>query len=436
MTANSPPPRLRQRVLSSGGWSLARTAITATTQFATLIVLLRLLDTEDFGELSVVMVVLTLTQAFTQTGVDLALVRERGDISRYLNPFFSLQVMRGFALGAIVALFAWPMAIWQETPILAEYLLLASLVPVLEGFRGVSALTYLRNLEQKVPTIVEGTCAILSLISLTLLALWLRSPWAVLINQLFATGLRSFSYHLVGTRAHFSRNIKPLRPFFRFGLGYNMAQTSGTLIDTLDRLLIGRHLGLSTLGLYDRSVTLANYGLYLLPQFYSTVVAPAFAGLLNDRVQFWRVARKFLLWVSFAGAVLAGLVRIFDIVVLSLVAGDKGDDLLPFFRILLLCALLPGISWLATGMLDVLGRPQLRAVINGIHATVVVIGLAIVLPYGELWAACAVVAAGGGLSTILALFFLWQQVPKAGRPSPTDAAETPSRRERASSASS
>ena len=436
MTANPPPPRLRNRVLSSGGWSLARTAITATTQFATLIVLLRLLETEDFGELSVVMVVLTLTQAFTQTGVDLALVRERGEITRFLNPFFSLQVIRGAALGAVVALAAYPMALWQGAPVLAEYLLLASLVPILEGLRGVSALVYLRNLDQKVPTIIEGSCAILSLISLTLLALWLRSPWAVLINQLFATGLRSLSYHLVGTRSRFTKDLKPLRPFFRFGVGYNLAQTSGTLIDTLDRLLIGRHLGLSQLGLYDRSVTLANYGLYLLPQFYSTVVVPAFAGLLNDRAQFWRVARKFLLWVSFGGAVLAGLVRVFDTVVLSLVAGEKGDDLLPFFRILLLCAVLRGISWLATGMLDVLGRPQLRAVINAVHAAVVVIGLAIVLPYGELWAACVVVAVGGGLSTILALCFLWRQVPRAGSADSAQEAATSHGRERISSARS
>ncbi len=404
MTDTVPTSNLKSRVWKSGGWSLARVAITGSTQFATLVILLRLLDTSDFGELSIVMVVLTLTQAFTQTGIDLALVRQRGDISRWLSPFFSLQVARGAALGGLIALSAVPISIWQGTPVLADYLLVVSLVPLLEGLRGVSSLIFVRNLEQKVPTIVDGSCAVISLISLTALAFWLRSPWAVIFNQLFATGLRSLAYHLCHPlRVHFTRDWSSLRQFLRFGVGFNLAQTSGTLIDTLDRLMIGRHLGLGSLGLYDRSAALANYGLYLLPQFFSTVITPAFAGIAGDRPKFWRVARRYLIWVAFGGALLTGLVRLGDRFLLAIAAGDKAADLLPFFRILLLCAFLRGIGWLAQALLDILGRPQLRAAINVTHTIVIVAGLSWVLVSGELWRACVVALVGSAVSAVLSI---------------------------------
>ena len=403
-----PPTSLRRRVWSSGGWALARTAINAVTQFATLIVLLRLLDSSDFGVLSVVMVVLTLTQAFTQTGVDLALVRQRGDITPWLAPFFTLQATRGFLLGGLVCALAIPISLWQGSPVLADYLFVASLVPILEGLRGVSSLIYVRDLEQRVPTLIDGSCSVLSFCSLTALALWLRSPWAVILNQLFATGLRSLAYHLCHpVRTPLTWKWGSLRPFCRFGLGYNLAQTSGTLIDTFDRLLIGRHLGLSTLGLYDRSAALANYGLYLLPQFFSTVMFPAFSGIAEDRAKFWRVARKYLLWVAFGGCVLAGLARAGDRFLLPLVAGERASELLPFFRILLLCALLRGIAWVFQALFDVLGKPQLRAIVNGVHTVVIVSGLFWVLASGELWQACVVALVGGAVSAAMSVAMVY-----------------------------
>ncbi|MFQ5654390.1 MAG: oligosaccharide flippase family protein [Planctomycetota bacterium] len=419
------PGDLRGRVLRSGGWTLARTVLVALLQAATLIILFRLLEPDDFGAISIVTVVLAIAQAFTQTGVDLALVREGGDVRRYLDSFWSLQVVRGVILGGIIAVLAAPIAIWQGTPLLTDYLLVASLVPILEGLRSVSPILFNRALDQKRPVIADSTCSILSFGALVGLAVWLRSPWAIVINQVFSTLIRSASYHIVHpVRTRFTLRWSLLRRFARFGVGFNLSQSTRYLVDTVDRLLIGRHLGMHTLGIYDRSHVLAHYGQSQLPQFLAAVVFPGFSRVLSDPARFRRLARRFLLTATLGGVAIAGLVRLFDEPLLAVAAGSRSPEILPFFRILLVLAVCRGIALLGHVLLDVSGRPQIQAVCNTAHVLWLVVALPFALATGELTIVCGVAVAGGALNATLTLISLGAVAWARGRGSATPSAHS------------
>jgi len=406
------PGELRDRVIRSFGWTAVRVATMALLQAATLMILFRLLEPEEFGAISVVTVVLCIAQALTHTGVDLALVREPGDIRRYLDPFWSLQVVRGLVLGGAVAALAVPISLWQGSPRLADYLLVSSLVPVFEGLRGVSPILFNRALEQRRAVVVDVICAAISFATLISLALRLRSPWAVVWSQVVSTLVRSVAYTVASpVRARFTLAWGPLRRFWRFGIGYNLAQSSRYLVDTVDRLLIGRQLGMHTLGLYDRSHVLAHYGLSQLPAFFATVVFPAFSRVRGDPARFRRLARRFLLVGSLAGCSVAGLVRLLDESLLAIVAGERAAEILPFFRILLVLALLRGIALLGHVLLDVVGRPQVQAAANGAQVLWLLVALPVAVGSGELAIVCVAAVAGGALNALLTTLAL----ARAGR---------------------
>ncbi len=400
------PGDLRRRVLRSGRWTLLRTICLGVLQFATIAALFRLLEIEDFAAIAIVTVVLTLTQVFSQTGVDLALVREEGEIEPLLAPCWSVSVVRGFVLGGIVAALALPIAWWQEEPALGDYLLVSALVPILDGMRSISTILFLKEIDQRRPAIIDTLCAAVSLATLVALAAWLRSPWAIVVNQIWAVGLRSAAYHLAHpVRTRFTLRWGPLRPHFRFGIGYNLAASSTYLIESVDRLLIGRMLGMHSLGIYDRSITLSHYGVRQIPSLFSaTLLYPALSKIRSDTIRFWRLVRRIVGGLSFAGVVVAGALWWAAEPILAVVIGEEHALYLAPFRLLLALALFRGIAILAQIPFYVLGRPRFQTMANLVQVVILVVGLPWVFGAGgTLIDGCTVALVAGAANLLVTL---------------------------------
>jgi O-antigen/teichoic acid export membrane protein len=268
---------------------------------------------------------------------------------------------------------------------------------------------YLRDIEQRKPAIIDTATAAIGLATLVLLAAWLRSPWAFVINQIWAVALRSAAYHFAHpVRTHFTLRWGPLRRFVRFGVGYNMAATSSYLIDSVDRLIIGRSLGMHSLGVYDRASTMAHYGVRQLPSLLTgSLLYPAFSRVRHDLARFWRLARRILGGLALVGTAGAAAMWLVAEPLLALVAGEGHEVYVEPFRILLVVALCRGIATLGHVPFYALGRPQLQTIANLAQVAVIAVGLPIAFARGgSLDAACQVAVAAGAANLGVTLLLL------------------------------
>ena len=98
-----PDGDLRARTLRAAGWLAAKLAVIAPLQILYFMVLNRLIaDPEVFGRVSFCLVILMLCETLSQTGLDLAVIRQRGNVEDLLHEAWSLQFVRGVFLAVLV----------------------------------------------------------------------------------------------------------------------------------------------------------------------------------------------------------------------------------------------------------------------------------------------------------------------------------------------
>lgn len=397
---------LRQRTFSSARWNVLRLAVVTGLQIVQLGVLARFLAPAHFGEIAVVMVTLMFLEILSQTGVDLHLVRTPGCVRNLLDSAWSLQVVRGLALAVLLVILAGPIAVFQQSDRLFALLVVVSLVPLIDGFRSVGPLLLARELEQRRIVIAEIAVMTLSVVTSIGLAWALRSPWALALNTVSFTVLKTVSSYVVHPhRPRFTRAWAPLRPALRFGLHVNFGMTTAFILISADKFILGRVYGHEQLGLYERAFLLANIAVHYLPRFLSSTIFPSFSRLAETPDRFRHHARRYL-------GVLVATFILFPLTlavaaepVYRLTYGVSLQEGLPFFRILLLHACFAGIATGITTLFVLLGRAHLYMASNLIQLAALSILFPIGLTHGTIEAICYAMSGGAFIGLLAVVVF-------------------------------
>lgn len=255
-------------IISFGGENFLR--------LASNIVLTRLLFPEAFGIMALVMVVLTGVDLFSDIGIRDSVIRDkRGTETSFLNTAWTLDVVRGFILAVVVLLLATPLARFYEAPVLADILVYASIVPIIQGFTSTRVYTVNRELLLgRLTAVVLGSQCV-GIATMVLFAWWLNSVWALVIGMVVSSATNVILSHLAipGTPNRLSFEIDAARRIFGYGKYIFLATIGSYFVSQGDKAVLGKFVTLDTLAIY-------NIG------FFFAMVPILFAETLNDRVIF------------------------------------------------------------------------------------------------------------------------------------------------------
>lgn len=125
--------------------------------------------------------------------------------------------------------------------------------------------------------------------------------------------------------------IKPLLAFSGYQLGFNFLNYFSR---NLDNILIGKYIGASALGGYDKAYQLMRYPLLLLTFSMTPAIQPAIREHAGDSVKVEEIHRKFVYRLSLLGSIagLAMYILAEPIVYLSL--GEQWGSVVPIIKIL------------------------------------------------------------------------------------------------------
>lgn len=251
-------------------------------RLASNLVLTRLLFPEAFGLMALVGVVLTGAAMFSDLGIRGAVVRDpRGADPAFLRTAFTLQILRGLALGAVVLALAGPAARFYDAPGLDGLLRLAALAPVLQGLNSVGLMTANREIATGRLTALALGGQAFGIAVTILLAAWLGTVEALVWGMLAGGAAMALASHLVlpgpGLRPALERDA--ILRMTHFGKFIFLSTVAGFFIAQGDRLILGRFVPLETLAIYTIGFTLA-------------AMPVALGQALNERIFFPLYARR------------------------------------------------------------------------------------------------------------------------------------------------
>jgi O-antigen/teichoic acid export membrane protein len=253
------------------------------TMLARAILLARILSPVDFGLMGMAFVAIRAGEAFTQTGFSRALVQKRGNAMAYLDTVWVVSVLRGLTLFGIVWLVSPLAAEFFATPELTAILRTIGLTFVIQGLINPAVYMLERELafgRQALPTVIHHVADLVVSVSL---ALVLKSVWGMVWGFLASKVVYVVASYVVRPylpRFRFRRD--QAHEFYLFGR-YVFRGTMGDWVVTqLDRLVVGRTLGVASLGIYSLASRLASIPVVGLSNVIIRVAFPVFTKVQED----------------------------------------------------------------------------------------------------------------------------------------------------------
>ncbi len=376
-------PSLTARVVKGAAWVLAGKIVSRGLQLVKLVVLARLLSPEDFGLFGIVLLAIAALDVLTQTGFNTALIQRKGNVEAYLDTAWTVQLIRGLVLAAVLFAVA-PVVGWffEEPP--AVLLLRVMCVSVaLGGFVNIGIIYFRKELQfhRQVAYSVLSTAA--GFVVGIVLAFRLRNVWALVWAQVAVSVSRcalSYAMHPYRPRPRWNAN----QALELFGFGKWLLGNSALMFvaTKADKLVVGKLLGAASLGLLTMAERISCFAGAEVSSLANSLMMPAYARVQDDRA---RLTRGFLSVfesvLCLVGPVAVGLVIMAPALVRAVLGSDWAPVILPL-QIMAAGTLLSSIAGLSAPVFLGTGHPHFQFWKSLVRATVT---LAAVYPLTRLW---------------------------------------------------
>ncbi|WP_267419122.1 lipopolysaccharide biosynthesis protein [Sphingomonas sp. GC_Shp_1] len=350
--------QIGKRTAAAAIWLVSVRLLTKSIDFIALLVLARLLTPADFGLVAIAMTLIFIVEAVLELPINQALVRQSAITQSQLDTAFTLAVLRGLILAALLALAAYPFSFVYGDHRLVGLVLALGWAPVLRGLMSPKLAVYARQIDFRRDFIIDLSGKVVSLAFSIVLAWQTHSYWALVLGTVVTPLVMMITSYLVAPyRPRLSLRDWPI--FAGFAGWSTVTQMLSALSWQADRLILGRFATRQQLGTF----TLAN-DLSYIPEL--ALIKPIMRPLMSafahvgDSPERLRHAyeRASVALLAVGSPVMLGLCLLADPVV-RLMLGGKWLPAIPILQILPLSLIPPLLSAPFWSLAMAAGRPRL-----------------------------------------------------------------------------
>ena len=258
-------------------------------RFANSIFLARILSPSDFGIIGIITVILYYCDSFSQFGFGKAIVQKDVVTENHFYSYFSFNFTVSLLFFVTAQIFASSIAQFYEIQELENAVRVFSLLFLITSFSVGPKAKLNRKLEFKTLAIIEAAKVVVSMATSISLALNGYEFWSIVIAMLVAQSV--YTMLVIATSQlvpHFRLDTKCLREMFHFGMWDFVNGQFALLSESADKLIIGKILGASALGFYDKALGLARMPHDQISLRLSHVSFSTFSRLKHDNAELQR----------------------------------------------------------------------------------------------------------------------------------------------------
>jgi len=300
-------------------------------------ILARLLSPEEFGTVAVATVVITFFSMFCSMGIGPAII-QRDDLSlENLNSIYTFTVIIGLILAAAFFGGSWLIADFYKNE---QLIPICQILSIQIFFSAANMVPNALMSKNKLFKDIAKRSLVLQLSSglISIFAAWFEfGVYSLLIAPvLSAVGIFIWNKHYFPLSIQIKFDIEPIKRIFSFSSYQFLFEFINYFSRNLDKLIIGRIVGIDALGIYEQSYRLMQLPMSKVTSVINPVMQPVLRDLQNDKkdlnTKYLKIVH-FITIISFPmGIILAGCstecIRFFY--------GHKWDLAIPVFQILAL----------------------------------------------------------------------------------------------------
>jgi O-antigen/teichoic acid export membrane protein len=323
-------------------------------------ILARLLAKSDFGLMAVALVAINYLSVFKDLGLGVALIQRKGDVKEAANTIFTVNIIIGLVLSALIIPLAPWVAAYFHYPQVTPVLRWLGISFVINALGSVHTNWLVRDLDYRRKLVPElGGALSKGIISIGMAFLG-YGVWSLVFGQI-AGAIASvvLVWIILPWRPRLSIDRKVAGSFMKFGASVTAIDIITQITDNIDYVIVGRIFGLVPLSIYTLAYRLPEMLLIGNLWVMGGVVFPAFS-TVQDRPN--ELRRGFLASVRFveliAVPICLGLLIAADPIV-RVVFGDQWLEAIPVLRVLAIYAWVYSLGYHVGGLYKAIGRPDI-----------------------------------------------------------------------------
>ena len=347
-------------------WSYLTFAAGKLLNFATTIILARLLVPEQFGLVGYCTIAIQYLDILNTAGIDSALIARKEKLEEAANAAFVVNIIMGLASFGIAWLLAPQVARFFKAEEVSGLFRVLALVLPLSGLGRVPDTLLQRSLRfrtRMIPNVARNITKGLASVTLALMG-W--GPWSLVWGQIAGEAITTgLSWLLAGWRPtwRFSRQIT--REMMGYGTHIIIIGFAGALHDNVDYIIVGRALGAVALGVYTMAYRIPELTIRSLNEVAAQVLFPILSRKQSDGVSLRAFYLGYIRYVAlFTFSFGTGLALISRLFVENFMSAKWEAAVIPMALISIALALgsvgyTPGVLYKAINRPEILTRVNL-----------------------------------------------------------------------------
>jgi PST family polysaccharide transporter len=350
--------------LSKSAWGSAYNIgvamVTVVLGFIRSVLLMRLLNPDDYGVVALALFFVTFVTPFSVLGIDSALIQKKDPQTGDFSTHFSLRLGLSIII-LIIGFLVSPLlrTIYVNQVIVVDVILALLVVNILQASYSTPGIVVRRDMHFGALAALNLSASLAMTIVAPLMAFLGAGLWSLVAEQAASQIVRWIGFWVV---------IRPWRPSLRFLLdkaksllhfGSKVLSSSllGITLDRFDDFWTGTFLGPTALGFYSRAYDMATYPQRILATPLTNVFFPTYAAVQDNRETlskaFFR-SSSFLVRVGF----LFSVVLMATAPELTLILfGEKWLPIVPIFRLMMIYIFLDPLYINLSYLLMGVGKP-------------------------------------------------------------------------------
>lgn len=378
-----PDENLYQRAVSGGFWVFSLRIVQQLFSLIRLVVLARILAPSDFGLMGIALLTMMTLETFSQPGFHAALIQKKKDIEPYLDITWTVLILRGFILFAILYLLAPYAAIFFNVPEAKPIIQVIGFTILLQAFTNIGVIYFQKELEFNKLFIYQLSGTLADFVVAVSAAFILKSVWALVFGLLAAAIVRFVvSYFIHPYRPRLSFDLGKAKELFGFGKWVMGSSILIFLLTSGDDIFVGKLLGVTLLGYYQMAYRISNMPATEISHVISQVTFPVYSKLQDDVPKLREAYLKVLQVTAFLSFPIAGLIFVLAPDFTMIFLGEKWMPMVPAMQALTIFGVTRSINATLGSVFLGLNRPYVNTRGSAIQLAIFV---AIIYPLTSEW---------------------------------------------------
>lgn len=393
---------------------LGRYAVYAVNLLS-MMLLARIFTPETFGTVAAIMVFFVFFQLMAEAGLGPAIINLNHLAQDDRNGLFGLTLVIGLLLAALFAALAPVFLAFYQLPRVDEVVPYIALSVLFFAVSIVPNALLLR--EQAFFRIANGGLAaeVVSTAATITLTQFIDPLHALAAKGAFSAATLFSVLWFFSAKTEFGRPmpgrkfsaIKPLLGFSGYQFGFNFINYFSR---NLDNILVGKYMGATTLGNYDKAYQLMRYPLLLLTFAMTPAIQPVIRQHAGDPRKVEEIHRDFTFKLSLLGAAAGLAMYVLAEWIILIALGKQWLDVVPIIRILAIAVPVQVVLSTSGSFFQAMNRADLLFACGVFSAGVMVTAIVLGIVARDIEMLCWGLVAAFHINFIQAYYYMYRKI--------------------------